>query len=231
MDPFAKPRYKVRVGVAPRNQPFYESMQSLAVCVAKAQIKGIAMVVQTVLFGVPGFQNWGPTLCNFLEDADATHVFAAADDMIYPLNMFERLLEADKDIISGVYRKSHIQEITPANWVEDADTCIAHLKEGGVYQSAYASGHTMLIKRAVIEKMIVDYPELAYKNEKDGKTHHALFMPMIKDGICLQDDWAFSVRARESGFTIWNDYGCKCAHWAGAFIEFPDLGEANGSKQ
>lgn len=214
-------RARVRVGLCPRSQPFDEAMDSLSNALAYAQGSGIEVVLEKTRRGVPGFQNWGPSLFNFLEDKDATHIFSAADDMLYPTNILERLISDDKDIVSAIYRKSVVNAMMPANWVEDVETFTAHLRDGGVYESQFASGHTMLIKRQVIEKMVADYPELAYSNTPDGKTHFGLHLPMIKDGVCYQDDWAFSIRARASGFTIWNDYGCRCYHWGGAFLGFP----------
>ena len=47
-----------------------------------------------------------------------------------------------------------------------------------------------------------------------------LFLPMIVNGTVYQDDWAFSVRARQSGFTLWDDYGCQLKHYCGDFLGF-----------
>jgi hypothetical protein len=46
---------------------------------------------------------------------------------------------------------------------------------------------------------------------------------MIIDGLCFQDDWAFSIRARHSGFTLWDDYGCKLKHFCFDFLGFEAL--------
>jgi hypothetical protein len=213
---------RVRIGLCPRSQPFDESMDSLSNAISYARTVGIDVVMEKTRRGVPGFQNWGPALHALLEDNDATHIFAAADDMLYPHDILERLVSANKDVICGIYRKSIIDNITPANWVADSQTFISRLSEGGIYETQFASGHTMLIKRSVIQKMVANYPELAYDNTPDGKIHYGLHLPIIMGGKCYQDDWAFSIRARASGFTIWDHYGCKCYHWGGAFLGFPE---------
>ena len=144
-------------------------MDSLSICVAQAHVSGIDVIVEKTRRGVPGFQNWGPSLFNFLEDKDATHIFAAADDMLYPANILERLIGDDKDIVSAIYRKSVVNAIQPANWVEDAETFSRHLCEGGVFESQFASGHTMLVKRQVIEKwrlIIRSWPTRTLRTER-----------------------------------------------------------------
>ena len=94
-------------------------------------------------------------------------------------------------------------------------------KAGGLYETQFACGHTMTIKRRVIEKMIADYPELGY--QQGSEKQYALFLPMIHEGLCYQDDWSFSHRARQSGFTLWDDYNCKLKHFCYDFLGFEAL--------
>ena len=102
----------------------------------------------------------------------------AADDVVFPPDAITRLVEADKDIVSGIYRKSMVYQLTPANYTETWEEFAGRYKEGGVYETQFGAAHSMTIQRHVIEKMVLDYPELAYK--QDGETHYALFLPMIK---------------------------------------------------
>jgi hypothetical protein len=95
------------------------------------------------------------------------------------------------------------------------------LKDGGIHEAKFASSHSLTIKREVFEKMVTDYPDLAYRH--DDKTFHALFLPMIVNGEVFQDDWAFSERARQSGFTLWDDFGCKLKHYCASFLGFEAL--------
>lgn len=211
---------RVRVGVAPRAQPFDESMDSLYAAIRYAQQEGFEVTLEKVRGGAPGFQNYGPSIAHVLEFGE-THLFVAADDMLYPPDTIVRLVNADKDVICGVYRKNVLKEIQPANYCESAAMFIERLKEGGVYETKFASAHTMTIRRSVFEKMIADYPELAYRH--GDQMYHALFLPMVQDGAVLQDDMAFSVRARQSGFSLWDDFGCKLKHFCADFIGFEAL--------
>lgn len=211
---------RVRVGVAPRTQPYDECMDSLNVAMREAQKAGFQVTLEKVRGGVPGFQTSAPVLHHFMESGD-THFFNAADDVIFPPDCIVRLVNADKDVISGIYRKNVLKEIQPANFIESGEVFTERVRSGGLFETLYASGHSMTIKRHVIEKMIADYPELAY--QQGDQTHSALFLPMIHEGKAFQDDWAFSIRARQSGFTLWDDYGCKLKHFCSDFLGFEAL--------
>ena len=186
----------------------------------RQQRRGTHIALEKVRGGAPGFQNYGPCIKHFL-DAGETHFMVAADDVLFPPDAIIRLVEADKDIVSGIYRKSMVQTLTPANFTNTWDEFAERFKSGLVYETQFAVGHSMTIKRHVLEKMIADYPELAY--QQGDETHYALFLPMIHDNKCFQDDWAFSIRARNSGFTIWDDYGCRLKHYCAEFLGFEVL--------
>jgi|SRR5277367_1761444 len=207
----------VHVGIAPRAQPYDESMDSLSVAITTAAAAGLKICFEKVRRGCPGFQNAGPLINHFMQGS-ATHLFLAGDDVLYPPDTIIRLVNDDKDIVSGIYRKNILSRIEPANSVESEDKFLEYWEQGGIYETEYAACHTMTIKRHVIEKMIADYPELQYDTDVNGEVHCGLFLPIIKDRKCFQDDWAFSIRARQSGFRIWNDFGCRLKHYCGDFM-------------
>ena len=212
---------RVRVGIAPRSQPFDEAMDSLTVAIHAAIAAGFEVTLDKVRGGCPGFQNMGPFVAHLLE-TEETHLFLAADDVIYPPDAIVRLVNDDKDIVSGIYRKNMLKEIQPANYGDGtAETFLARLKSGGLHEAQFGSAHSLTVKRGVFEKMIADYPELAY--EQGDKIHYALFLPMIYNGSCFQDDWAFSYRARRSGFTLWDDFDCRLKHFCADFLGFEAL--------
>jgi hypothetical protein len=207
-------------------QPFDEAMDSLNTAAQFAVAHGFQVSIQKVRRGCPGFQNAGPVMAHMLAAGD-THLFIAADDIIFPPDTIVRLVNDDKDIVNGIYRKNMTQQLTPANFTASWEEFAEKFKAGGLHETQFACGHSMTIKRHVIEKMMADYPELAYR--QGDETHYALFLPMIRDGQCFQDDWSFSIRARESGFTIWDDYSLKLQHYCYDFLGFEWL-EAQNKK-
>ena len=215
-----KPLVKIRVVVAPRAQPFDESMDSLYACCDYAKQAGIWMALTKVRRGAPGWHNLSPAVAAVHNDPTYTHLLSMADDMIYPIDIITRLVADDKDIVTGIYRKSNISRLEPAIFCDSLETWTKYYESKGVYETPYAAGHTMLIKRHVIEKMIMDYPELELEHPETKETQYGLFLPMIRDRVAFQDDWAFSIRARESGFKMYADFGVRCKHWCGDFLAF-----------
>ncbi len=66
----------------------------------------------------------------------------------------------------------------------------------------------MVIKREVFEKMIAEFPDIAYDEdlpEAKGQTRWDFFSMGVVSRHYLTEDWFFCVRARELGFDIWMD--------------------------
>ena len=219
------PKPQVRVALAPRAQPFDESMDSLDAAVVYAHNAGFRVSIEKVRGGAPGFQNAGPFIQHMLEAGD-THLFITGDDILYPEDVIVRLVNRELDVVSGIYRKNMLDTIQPANFTPSVEEFVARFHEGGIYPTQFCSSHSMTIRRNVIEKMVADYPELAYS--QGDATQYALFLPMIHEGQCYQDDWAFSVRARQSGFTLWDDYSVKLKHFCSGFLGFEQLEVQHG---
>jgi len=213
-------KYKVLVGLAPRMQPYDESMDSLIAMMNFTQASGIPVCMEKIRRGAPGWHHLGPMVSHPIK-FDCTHLFLAADDMIYPVDTIARLVNADKDIISGIYRKPWILRVEPANPFESAEEWNRNYESRGVYEQLFCPGHTMLIKREVLEKMIIDYPELAYENPAyPGETHYGFSLPIIEDRRAYENDWALSLRAKKSGFKLWADFGCRLKHYCYDFLGF-----------
>jgi hypothetical protein len=191
-------------------------MDSLKEVENTSRAAGFAVTTMKVRRGAPGWHNAGPVLHFFLANKQMTHIFMAADDVIYPNDVILRLVGDDKDVVAGIYRKNYVDRFEFANFDPEPEKILEHYHSRGVHPTTRCSHHSMTIKRAVIEKMVQDYPELQY--EQGDQTHYGLFLPMIENKTAIQDDWAFSIRAVKSGFTLWNDWGCRLKHYCCEFL-------------
>lgn len=144
-------------------------------------------------------------LQSFLE-SDCTHILCIDSDLGWPAQAVIAMLQKNVDFIAGVY---------PARGPEKAFTFRPCLQENGavvvdvekqLLKMLHIPAGFMLIKRAVIEKMIADHPETKYV-PKDPKipSGHALFNTEIQDGEFWGEDYVFCGRATKSGFDIWVD--------------------------
>ncbi|NTF97931.1 hypothetical protein [Rhizobium rhizogenes] len=176
---------------------------------------------------------------HFLNDTAATHMLFIDADISFEPEQVIRLLNSDKDVVAAIY------PIKDYDWSSAAKASLRGAEtlaeaalhyvgtpvtgpnaewDGDFVTAIYAGTGMLLIKRAVIEKMIAAYPELrygaihAYPNTKRSPaTQYALFESLIEEetGIYLSEDFAFCHRWRALGGKIWLDTGSKLTHTGG----------------
>lgn len=161
--------------------------------------------------------------------SEATHMmFIDADIRFNPNDIFP-MIEADKDIICGIYPKKEINWQTVRNAI-DAGVPNDQLKHhtGAFvvnlvdYQTEVTvpvnqpveiwNGGTgfMLIKREVFEDLIGKVPMylnnvLDLQNKDNGQTIHEFFATQIEpeSKLLLSEDYDFCKKARENGKKVW----------------------------
>ena len=170
--------------------------------------------------------------------SNATHLmFIDADIRFNPEQIFP-MLEADKDIICGIYPKKEINWTT-VKMAMDANVPNDQLKfhTGAFvvnlvdYQTEVTvpvnepveiwNGGTgfMLIKREVFENLIGKVPTylnnvLDMTNKENGETINEFFATSIEDDtrILLSEDYYFCKKAREHGMKVWAAPWVQLAH-------------------
>ena len=170
--------------------------------------------------------------------SNATHLmFIDADIRFNPEQIFP-MLEADKDIICGIYPKKEINWTT-VKMAMDANVPNDQLKfhTGAFvvnlvdYQTEVTvpvnepveiwNGGTgfMLIKREVFENLAGKVPTylnnvLDMTNKENGETINEFFATSIEDDtrILLSEDYYFCKKAREHGMKVWAAPWVQLAH-------------------
>ena len=170
--------------------------------------------------------------------SNATHLmFIDADIRFNPEQIFP-MLEADKDIICGIYPKKEINWTT-VKMAMDANVPNDQLKfhTGAFvvnlvdYQTEVTvpvnepveiwNGGTgfMLIKREVFERLIGKVPTylnnvLDMTNKENGETINEFFATSIEDDtrILLSEDYYFCKKSREHGMKVWAAPWVQLAH-------------------
>ena len=174
---------------------------------------------------------------HFLQ-SEATHMmFIDADIRFNPNDIFP-MMEADKDIICGIYPKKEINWQTVRNAINAGvpDDQLKHHTGAFVvnlvdYQTEVTvpvnqpveiwNGGTgfMLIKRSVMEGMKDKLPwylnnVLDMKNPGNGQKIVEFFATLIEDEskILLSEDYYFCKKAREMGYKVWAAPWVQLAH-------------------
>ncbi len=143
------------------------------------------------------------------------------EDISFPPEAIDILIEDDKPIIGGIYTfKSSNPDL-----IGKACTRFfvpQEINEKGSFKVQWLNGGFILVKAEVLLKMIDAYPELMFDVPKENTHIDAdkgwfLWCPMVyQDNGCrlvLGEDWSFCQRAREIGFDIWADLRVKLVHW------------------
>ena len=174
----------------------------------------------------------------FLDRPEATHLFFIDADISFKPESVKRMLDFDQDVVAGMYPIKNIDWPRLKTRVKP-EASEAELREAGLnfvgmpiagegkeerdgfVTGTYAGTGFMLIKRKVLERMIVAYPETKYKVAhtyprvaKQSENQFALFDCMIEQGtnIYLSEDFAFCNRWRALGGKIWLDTKSRLTH-------------------
>jgi hypothetical protein len=121
---------------------------------------------------------------HFLKDPDATHLLFIDSDIIFePVDVL-KLIESDKEIITGSYPKKYIvwDRVKNSPNVEKVDFTSGGeiiAEEDGYLSVEYAPPGFLLVKRELILETIENFPEIKYVNTMEdytkGQIHYDLF--------------------------------------------------------
>jgi len=154
----------------------------------------------------------------FLE-SDASHLFFLDADIEWEPESILRAISANKDIVASAYPKKAlpIQYALNFKFLDPVNKRIRF--EDGLVEVLDASTGFFCIKREVFERMMVEYPELHYKNdsnidEKVAKYCYAFFDTHIdeEDRRYLSEDYRFCRLWQKLGGEIWLDPKTKLNH-------------------
>jgi len=121
------------------------------------------------------------------------YLLAVDSDMVLPSDALVQMLNANKGIVSGVYRQRKLEVVVPEIYITDNNSIVnidAHiLEENDTLMEVAACGFGgVLIKREVLVSM--DYPHFVYK-----------------DAIAMEDtvseDVYFCKKAKEHGYSTY----------------------------
>lgn len=121
---------------------------------------------------------------------NCTHLFFVDDDMIFPENVLDDLLEHDKNIVGGVYMTKYEVQEPVVEFIDDKRP------EGLFKVNAIGTG-MLLIKTDVFKK--IKTPWFKYEWYDNG---------MVK----RSHDWIFCEDARKAGYDIWADNTLEIKH-------------------
>ena len=186
-------------------------------------------------------------VARFLDMPTATHLFFIDADIGFGVEQVIRMIKFDQDVVAGMYPLK-LRDWTTAPLIhlktgEKAETASLRYvgtpcqgrefqQRTGFVTGLYAGAGFLLIKRAVLTKMISAYPHLRFTAmhtqavPNNSPHQYALFDCMIEPdtGHYLSEDYTFCRRWRDIGGTLWLDTQGPLIHvGAHEFAGRPDV--------
>ena len=159
-----------------------------------------------------------------LHNKNATHLMFIDSDIRFPPESILKLIDADKDLIGGLYPVKTYPIRYVVNGMPEP------VIEGELEEVRHIGTGFMLIKRTVFEQMIAKYPEKKFRDsigvgEKYEPFMYALFETSLDaNGDYMSEDWYFCDKWREMGGKIFAHKGIALSHTG--FHEFRGSVEA-----
>lgn len=138
--------------------------------------------------------------------SDCTHMLCIDSDLGWAPQAVIAMILKDEDFVAGVYPTRREMKFLFRPIVNEDGSLVVSEKKL-IEMEAVPAGF-MLIKRAVIEKLIEDNKHLYFqpKNPEEQKNDgYCIFNTELIDGEFWGEDYVFCLRAKASGFKIWVD--------------------------
>jgi hypothetical protein len=189
----------------------------------------------------------------FLDNPQATHLLFVDADIGFEPDQVLRLIGCGADMCAGVYPIKRI-DWTKVRRVMDAgrpnvgSAALDYVLEvenpehvvmrGGFIRVRYAGTGFLMIRRAALEKMCVEYASLRFRREHSiadplaaSPNRFALFECMIdpQTGVYLSEDFAFCKRWTDMGGEIWADAESRLNH-VGPSVFYGDVATQFGAQ-
>ena len=150
---------------------------------------------------------------------DASHLMFIDTDIQWDPDDVLRLVGHGKDMICGAYPKKQHPPVFAIQPRLDADGRSQRDPITGAVRIRCAATGFLLIRRAVIERMMAAYPELRYRafasdgiTEAARKFTYSLFDTITEPDAFYSEDYGFCVRWERIGGEVWVDPGIQLKH-------------------
>ncbi len=209
-------------------------MFSVMKLVFEGQSKGISFNMDCIYFESLIARARNAAAANFLNQTDCDYMMFIDSDISFEPESFFSLLDADKDVISGLYPKKYINSnkikdlsnmnSLPDNYEElctDFATEIELKKDLKTIEEVnYSATGFMLFKKCVFSDIAKKLPNISYKNDIDGYMNYGDnfydFFPCKMNEETKKyesEDYGFCSLYKSIGGKIFVDTTCNLTHY------------------
>ncbi len=210
-------------------------MQSICALLDYGNTNGIAVSVELLGYDSLITRGRNTLVTTFLDTATATHLMFIDADIGFTPDQVGRMLAFDEPLTAGAYplkilhydqavidrvRAGEGLDTAQLRYVGAPSEGAAKEERDGFVAADFAGTGFMLIKRAVLEEMMLAYPETRFTATHNRATpnpspnQYALFDCIIEkeSGHYLSEDYTFCKRWRAIGGKVWLDSQSQLMH-------------------
>jgi hypothetical protein len=203
----------------PECAAFYSSLRNAVTLLKEHNI----IPYYGVAYGDPYIQKARNILVSKFLSFDCDSFFFVADDLEYSAEDALRVIEAEGDVVAGAYplKSDDLDFPVVVNRGPHGSPLV---RDDGCISAKWVQTGFTRIHRNVFERIILEYPGLAYYGIKDGKrinVKHDFFPQGVKGHIWVGEDYAFCDLWRGIGGEIWIMPDITLTHYDG---EIPHTG-------
>ena len=136
-----------------------------------------------------------------------SHMLCVDRDIGWRAVHLRRLLDADKDVVSGMYCRKRDGAAALPVFAEDGKT------EGQLRECTRLPGGFLLIKLSALLRVTAEHTEHMYSAPGLGAVAPLWDVISRPRGERILDDWAFSERCRAAGIELWAHTGVVLIHY------------------
>ena len=145
-------------------------------------------------------------------------IFWIDSDIGWEVTDFTKILESDKDIVSGLYFNEKMVPMFSVS-VEDAATEIDRILKSNKEEEIFAAGFGFIaMKQGVFEKMQRPWFESLFERMVSEDGEKEVFIP-------YGEDFAWCKKAQQTGFNIYLDPTVKLSHYKKVRVRLENYGQ------
>jgi len=225
---------KIFVAVISRNMPYWPMISHFNLAAGYAAQHGIQVECYPHVGDSLVCRARNECAAIFLNRGDSDYLFTLDDDVVIPHDTFKLLVDADKDMIGGMYllKKDDPDEMwLSGRSVDEIDIMDLATKptEEQIVPFKYLSTGCVLHKKQFVQEMWDHYSgtdiEYDFMNDanptNDPTKRVGFYQPYVYKREYLSEDWAFCQRALDKGYKLFGHAGVRCAHYGMKQYAFP----------
>lgn len=203
---------KVVICVPTLTRPYEQTLESIRLSVEKLDAAGYEHYMVNEI-GNPYINGARATMLRKALDVKADVIVFIDHDVSWEPDDLVKLIEADGDVVAGLYRFKTPEEERYMGVLDDDEHGMPKVRMDGCIKATLVPAGFMKITRNAVNRFMKAYPHLMYGEACNPSVD--LFHFGAHNGAFWGEDYSFCRNWRDAGGDIWVVPDVSLTHWAG----------------